>query len=311
MGTKYVTKVFPSLPCQTACGGVAVLCLCDPTLLTPQKRTISATYDTPTHLATGGWSYTFAYNDALLSNILRPLTSADITSAILDRCLIDYVNENALHIVSDSAGNIITLGTDGGAYLSLCDIGENLPIEAGVTEAYRDLADKSNYAVGLDEDGCLVRKLKVIVSAAIDGSSATTAFPADVGTIVDYNNEVIDPLSLVTDGAAWSAVIPATGNYRIQASFSGNFAAPASGNALTSYLSINVFVNGVIRRALHATSYRTQTGDAFFFFVQGSQVEALTAGQTIDIRVGPSGFPDALVLNANSSFTRFNLERIL
>jgi hypothetical protein len=100
-------------------------------------------------------------------------------------------------------------------------------------------------------------KLRYVAATAATGyrllsvhyKNATQTIASSTNTIINYDQEVYDPLGIVTTGVAWKMVIPANGWYRLDATIL--FSEVASGWSAGDRATLRLFQNGGVVENFH------------------------------------------------------------
>lgn len=141
---------------------------------------------------------------------------------------------------------------------------------------------------------------------ALYNTNAAQSIPDNTLTIVDFEDVISDPDSLVTTGAAWVFTCPIAGLYHVTAAIM--FAATTTWAPGTEAGSLFVYLNGAI-------SVRADRKDNFTnvasqqMQLSGSCDVVCAAGDTINIRVVQNSGA-ALALNNTSTINYVNIFRV-
>ena len=171
---------------------------------------------------------------------------------------------------------------------------------AAIQDLYRKIAALEKWR----DDMASVEKARPIY--AIYNTNAGQSLNNNATTVINYEDVVNDPDSLVTVGAGWVFTCPIAGTYLVigQIAF-----ASSTAWALGERGILQAFVNGSLRINLDRKDNFTSAATAQVMVVSGSGFVVCAAGDTIDIRANQNT-GGALALDATAIFNEVYIARV-
>lgn len=213
-----------------------------------------------------------------IANSDSPYTALTATEILKANATAGAITVNLYAAASNSGRTLTIIKTDSSANIVTIDGATTETINGATTYTLCDQYE----AVTIECDGSNWFVINRAGRALGASYSTNTAQSLTTETIVDFEDVVSDPRSLVTTGASWKFTAPENGVYHIFTKVQIN----STGFDLGEQITLAVFKNGSIFRVIYAYEIDTSDGtaQALFLGAQGGTHVSLAATDYIDVR---------------------------
>lgn len=172
--------------------------------------------------------------------------------------------------------------------------------EAAIQDLYRKVAALERWR----DDMASVEKSRPIY--AIYNTNAGQSLANNTTTVINFEDTVSDPDSLVTTGAGWVFTCPIAGTYLIiaQIAFTSSTAWALGERGI-----LQAFVNGAARLNIDRKDNFSSGATAQVMVISGSGFAVCAAGDTIDIRANQNT-GGALALDTTALFNEVYIAKV-